>query len=103
MNFAAAKVVIDSCAASCCGTPSAATPGSAFSAASISTRRSSCDLLPHEFLKTRLIGIPATGTIGILKALCVDRTLSAEEADAVLGRMVAIVFYSPIRRISDLL
>ena len=49
------------------------------------------------------LGIPVTGTIGILKALCVDRTVSAEEADAVLGRMVEIGFYSPIRRISDLL
>ena len=53
-DLAAAKVVVDSSAASCCGTPFAATPGSAFSAASISTRRSSCDVLPHEFLKTRL-------------------------------------------------
>ena len=53
MNVAAAEVVIDSSAASCCGTPFAATSGSAFSAASISTRRSSCDVLPHEFLKTR--------------------------------------------------
>ena len=52
VNLAAAEVVIDSSEASCCGTPSAATPGSAFSAAKISTRRSSCDVLPHEFLKT---------------------------------------------------
>ena len=47
--------------------------------------------------------IPVTGTIGVLKALCVDHTLSAQEADAVVGRMVEIGFYSPIRRISDLL
>ena len=53
VNLAAAEVVIDSSAASCCGTPSAATPGSALSAASISTRRSSCDVLPHEFLQTQ--------------------------------------------------
>ena len=54
-DLAAAEVVVDSSAASCCGTPSAATPGSAFSAASISTRRSSCDVLPHEFLKTQYV------------------------------------------------
>ena len=52
VNFAAAEVAIDSSAASCCGTPSAATPGSALSAASISTRRASWDVHPHEFLKT---------------------------------------------------
>ena len=52
VNLAAAEVAIDSSASSCCGTPSAATPGSAFSAAPISTRRFSCDVLPHEFLKT---------------------------------------------------
>ena len=61
MNLAAAEVVIDSSAASCCGTPSAATPGSAFSGASISTRRSSCDVLPHEFLKTPLDYLRAGG------------------------------------------
>ena len=49
------------------------------------------------------LGIPVTGTIGILKALCVDRALSADDADAVLARMVEIGFYSPVRRISDLL
>ena len=65
VNVAAAEVVIDSSAASCCGTPFAATPGSAFSAASISTRRSSCDVLPHEFLKTRHSGLgrAATGPV----------------------------------------
>ena len=52
VDLAAAEVAIHSSASSCCGTPSAATPGSAFSAASISTRRSSGDVLPHEFLKT---------------------------------------------------
>ena len=48
-------------------------------------------------------GIPVTGTIGILRALCADRIVSAEEADALLARMVAIGFYSPIRRVSDLI
>ena len=48
-------------------------------------------------------GIPVTGTIGILRALCADRIVSAEEADALLARMVAIGFYSPVRRVSDLI
>ena len=34
---------------------------------------------------------------------CVDRTLSAEEADAVLGLVVEIGLYSLIRRIGGLL
>ena len=48
-------------------------------------------------------GIPVTGTIGILRAFCADRIVSAEEADALLARMVAIGFCSPIRRVSDLI
>ncbi len=47
--------------------------------------------------------IPVTGTIGILKALCIDRTITAEEADAILARMVDAGFYSPVRRVSGLL
>ena len=48
-------------------------------------------------------GIPVTGTIGILHALCADGTVSAEDADTLLARMVEIGFYSPIRRVSDLI
>ena len=48
-------------------------------------------------------GIPVTGTIGILKALSVSRTISAAEADALLAGMEKFGFYSPIRRISDLI
>jgi len=47
--------------------------------------------------------IPVTGTIGILKALCLDKTVTAEQANAILGRMVDTGFYSPVRRISDIL
>lgn len=43
-----------------------------------------------------------TGTIVILKALCLDRTITSEEADAILARMVEAEFYSPVRRVSDL-
>lgn len=47
--------------------------------------------------------VPVTGTVGILKALCVHGTLSSGEADATLSRMVERGFYSPVRRISDVL
>ena len=48
-------------------------------------------------------GIPVTGSIGILKALCIDRTITPDAADAVLARMIDVGFYSPVRRVSDLL
>lgn len=48
-------------------------------------------------------GVPVTGTIGVLTALCRDGALSAQAADAALSRMVETGFYSPVRRISDLL
>lgn len=48
-------------------------------------------------------GVAVTGTIGILKALCIDESITSEEADTVLSRMVEAGFYSPVRRISDLL
>ncbi len=47
--------------------------------------------------------IPVTGTIGILKALCTDKNITSEEADAILARMVDAGFFSPVRRVSDLL
>ncbi|MDE0448669.1 MAG: hypothetical protein OXH96_18555 [Spirochaetaceae bacterium] len=47
-------------------------------------------------------GILVTGTIGILQALAANRIVSAAEADALLARMVEVGFYSPIRRVSDL-
>jgi len=47
--------------------------------------------------------IPVTGSIGILKALCIDHAITLEEADTILDRMVVAGFYSPVRRISDLM
>jgi predicted nucleic acid-binding protein len=44
-----------------------------------------------------------TGTIGILRAACIDGQLLPEEADRVLARMAAAGFYSPVSRISLLL
>lgn len=47
--------------------------------------------------------VPFTGTIGILKACCLDGTLPAEDADAALQSMIDAGYFSPVRRISDLL
>lgn len=47
--------------------------------------------------------VAVTGTIGILKACCRDGTLTAERADALLAAMVGHGFYSPVRRLRDVL
>ncbi|MDA0990584.1 MAG: hypothetical protein O3A51_07520 [Verrucomicrobia bacterium] len=47
--------------------------------------------------------IPVTGTIGILKACCLDGTLTNAAADAILETMIAHGFYAPVQRISDLM
>jgi predicted nucleic acid-binding protein len=49
------------------------------------------------------IGIKVTGTIGILKAACLDKQLQASEADRILREMIDQGFYSPVSRITDLL
>jgi len=47
--------------------------------------------------------VQVTGTIGILKAMCLGRHISVDAADALLAGMVIQGFHSPVRRISDLL
>jgi di/tricarboxylate transporter len=47
--------------------------------------------------------VPVTGMIGIPKACVQDGLLEAEEADAILESMVDAGYFSPVRRISDLL
>ncbi len=47
--------------------------------------------------------IPFTGTIGILKACCIDATLSPEEANVILLSMIDAGYYSPVQNISDLI
>lgn len=47
--------------------------------------------------------IPVTGTIGILKASCQEKLISIYEADDLLHRMEFQGFYSPVKRISDIL
>ena len=48
-------------------------------------------------------GVLVSGTIGILKALCIGNQLAPDAADSLLAAMVAQGFHSPVRRISDLL
>ena len=48
-------------------------------------------------------GVHVSGTIGILKAMCIDHVIAPDAADALLADMVAKGFHSPVRRISDLL
>ena len=48
-------------------------------------------------------GIACTGTIGILKAACIDKQISALDADRVLHAMIENGFFSPVGRISDVL
>lgn len=48
-------------------------------------------------------GLAITGTIGILLACTRDGTLSAAEGDATLQAMIDTGYYSPVRRLSDVL
>ena len=48
-------------------------------------------------------GVSFTGTIGILKVCCLTGAIDAEQADGILEGMVRQGFYSPVRRITDLL
>lgn len=48
-------------------------------------------------------GVKFTGTIGILKACCIDMVLSEDEADAILESMIDAGYYSPVKRIGDLM
>ncbi len=44
-----------------------------------------------------------TGTIGVLKAACVDGQIAVDDADAALEAMVRHGFYSPVSSIRDIL
>lgn len=48
------------------------------------------------------MNIKHSGTIGILKASCLERLIDPEEADQILHRMISQGFYSPVRNISDI-
>ena len=55
-----------------------------------------------QFARCAEQGVRFTGTVGILKACCLDGTLSLVDADAILQTMVAAGYHAPVRRISDL-
>ncbi len=59
------------------------------------------DRAARNFCKER--DVPVTGTIGILKAACLDGILEVVHADQMLDQMVSYGFYSPIHKISDIL
>lgn len=47
--------------------------------------------------------LPVTGTVGILKACCIDKLISPNEADEILDKMIANGFYSPLKSVSCLM
>lgn len=49
------------------------------------------------------MGIPVTGTVGILKASLVDGLVDINQANDILQKMIKAGFYSPIRSIGDIL
>lgn len=49
------------------------------------------------------LGVPVTGTLGILKAAVLAGQINAETADRHLLDMVKAGFYSPVDRISDII
>lgn len=59
------------------------------------------DRTARNFCKEK--GVPITGTIGILKAACLEGVLEAVQADRMLDQMISHGFYSPINKVSDIL
>jgi predicted nucleic acid-binding protein len=47
-------------------------------------------------------GVGFTGTVGILKACCLEGALSPGEADTILASMIDAGYHSSVQRISDL-
>lgn len=52
--------------------------------------------------EARRLGVPVSGTIGILKSLVDDGRVPLDEADAVLQQMIALGYYAPIRSLREL-
>jgi len=47
--------------------------------------------------------VKVTGTVGILKRLCITGSITEEQADGLLEHMVKAGFYSPVARIRDIM
>jgi predicted nucleic acid-binding protein len=52
--------------------------------------------------KARRLGIPLSGTIGVLKSLVDEEYVSFEEADQALQQMVALGYRSPVRSLDEI-
>ena len=57
----------------------------------------------HARSQARDLGVPVTGTVGILKAACIDGDLSLEQAEDMLEAMIGAGYYSPVRRLADIM
>ncbi|MBN2420270.1 MAG: hypothetical protein JXL81_12850 [Deltaproteobacteria bacterium] len=49
------------------------------------------------------VSVPVTGTIGIIKASLLDGQITVHQANDILKKMTDFGFYSPIRKIDDLI
>lgn len=52
--------------------------------------------------EARRLGVPLSGTIGVLKSLVHEGRVSLEEADEALQQMIALGYHSPVRSLSEL-
>jgi len=52
--------------------------------------------------EARRLGVPLSGTIGVLKSLVDEECVTLEEADEALQQMMALGYHSPVRSLSEL-
>jgi len=52
--------------------------------------------------EARRLGVPLSGTIGVLKSLLDEECVSLEEADEALQQMIALGYHSPVQSLSEL-
>ncbi|MCX7854881.1 MAG: DUF3368 domain-containing protein [Anaerolineae bacterium] len=52
--------------------------------------------------EARRMGVPVSGTIGVLKSLVDEGYISLDAADAALQQMIAFGYYAPIRSLREL-
>ncbi|WP_297522804.1 DUF3368 domain-containing protein, partial [Thermococcus sp.] len=53
--------------------------------------------------KARLLGVKVSGTIGLLVLGVKKNVLTLDEADKLLQKMIELGFYSPIKRIEEIM
>ena len=52
--------------------------------------------------EARRLGVPISGTLGVLKSLVDEGYVSLEEANEALEQMIALGYHSPVRSLSEL-